>query len=76
MKKEILVLVLFLAALAFAADTLEVFALRVEFQEEKPDNSLTTGTGLFDSDLDAAKSNYSLDPQGRRGEFFLLEKAF
>ena len=76
MKKEILVLVLFLAALAFAADTLEVFALRVEFQEEKPDNSLTTGTGLFDSDLDAAKSNYSLDPQGRRASSSYWKKHF
>jgi hypothetical protein len=51
---------------SFAADTLEVFALRVQFQEEGPDNSLTTGTGVFDSDT-KEKDAYSLDPPGRRG---------
>lgn len=76
MKKEILALFLLWTALAFSADTLEVFALRVEFQEEKPDNSLTTGTGLFDSDSEAAKSNYSLDPQGRRASSSYWKKHF
>ena len=51
---------------SFAADTLEVFALLVQFQEEKTDNSLTTGTGVFDSD-NKEKDAYSLDPPGRRG---------
>jgi hypothetical protein len=27
---------------------LKFFALRIEFKEEKTDNSLTTGTGLFE----------------------------
>ena len=31
------------------------------FKEEKPDNSLTTGTGLFDSDK-TKKGDYKLDP--------------
>ncbi len=52
-----------LASLAHAVDTLEVFVLRVQFKEEKPsDNSLTTGTGLFDSDT----ATYNLDPSGSR----------
>ena len=55
-----------LAPFSFAVDTLEVFALRVQFQEEKNDNSLTTGTGVFDSDK-KEKDAYSLDPPGRRG---------
>jgi len=55
-----------LAPFSFAVDTLEVFALRVQFQEEKTDNSLTTGNGVFDSDK-KEKDAYSLDPPGRRG---------
>ena len=47
-------------------DSVEVVLLKVEFQEETPDNSLTTGTGLFDSDPDTLETNYSLDPQGER----------
>lgn len=59
-------LMFMLASAAFAADTLEVFALMVQFQEEKTDNSLTTGTGVFDSDK-KEKDAYTLDPPGRRG---------
>ena len=58
--------VLVFAPKSFAVDTLQVFALRVQFQEEKNDNSLTTGTGVFDSDK-KEKDAYSLDPPGRRG---------
>ena len=61
-----LFLCLSLAPMSFAVDTLQVFALRVQFQEEKKDNSLTTGTGVFDSDK-KEKDAYSLDPPGRRG---------
>ncbi|MBO4436673.1 MAG: hypothetical protein J5791_07300 [Fibrobacter sp.] len=71
MKFNATLFALFLGVLAFApssfaVDTLEVFALRVQFQEEKTDNSLTTGTGVFDSDK-KEKDAYSLDPPGRRG---------
>lgn len=59
-----LVFGLFSLATSFAADTLQVFAIRVQFKEEKPDNSLTTGTGLFDSDK-TKKGDYKLDPLGR-----------
>lgn len=48
-------------------DTLEIRVLRVEFKEESPDNSLTTGLGSFNTDSDTASANYSLDPQGSRG---------
>lgn len=58
-------LVLFQASFSFAADTLEVFAIRVQFAEEKTDNSLTTGNGTFDSD-EKKKDSYKLDPPGRR----------
>ena len=55
--------VLSLTSLAYAADTLEVFVLRVQFKDESPkNNSLTTGTGLFDSDT----ATYNLDPSGSR----------
>jgi len=47
----------------FAQDTLEVFVLLVDFKEEKPDNSLTTGNGKFNSDT---KATYKLDPSGAR----------
>lgn len=71
MKFNATLFALFLGVLAFApnsfaVDTLEVFALRIQFQEEKNDNSLTTGTGVFDSDK-KEKDAYSLDPPGRRG---------
>ncbi len=55
--------VLGLLSLAQAADTLEVFVLLVDFKQEKPDNSLTTGDGRFNSDT---KVNYKLDPSGMR----------
>ena len=52
-----------LLSFAQAADTLEVFVLLVDFKEERPDNSLTTGNGQFNSDT---KVNYKLDPSGVR----------
>ena len=55
--------VLGLLSLAQAADTLEVFVLLVDFKEEQPDNSLTTGNGKFNSDT---KVTYKLDPSGVR----------
>lgn len=67
-------LFLWLTGFAFATDTLEVFVLRVEFKEEKTDNSLTTGTGLFDSG--ETSENYSLDPSGRRGTIAYWRKHF
>ena len=70
-----LVFGLFSLATTFAADTLQVFAIRVEFAEEKTDNSLTTGTGLFDSDK-AKKDAYSLDPQGVRNSAPYWRKHF
>jgi M6 family metalloprotease-like protein len=45
-------------------DTLEIHLIKVAFQYETTDNSLTTGRGTFDSDADTASANYSLDPQG------------
>ncbi|MCF0224894.1 MAG: hypothetical protein HUK20_11555 [Fibrobacter sp.] len=60
---------------ALAADTLEIFALRVQFAEEKPDNSLTTGNGTFDSDTEN-KSSYKLDPPGHRNSEFYWSKHF
>ena len=54
--------VLSLTSLVHAVDTLEVFVLRVQFKEESPNNSLTTGTGRFDSDT----ATYNLDPSGSR----------
>lgn len=73
--KMIFVYLLVLAATCFAADTLEVFALRVQFAEEKTDNSLTTGNGLFDSDK-AKKSAYKLDPPGYRNSVHYWQKHF
>jgi len=48
----------------FAAERLDIRILRVEFKQEAPNNSLTTGDGTFNSD---AKDNYKLDPTGARG---------
>lgn len=62
----LMVAVLLVAPVAFAVDTLEVFAMRVQFAKESPDNSLTTGLGHFDSDS-THKKDYKLDPTGRRG---------
>lgn len=65
MKLNATVLALFFGvfSLAHAVDTLDVFVLRVQFKKESPDNSLTTGTGVFDSDT----ATYKLDPSGSRG---------
>ena len=59
---RIFALLLGVFSLAHAVDTLEVFVLRVQFKNESPDNSLTTGTGRFDSDT----ATYNLDPSGSR----------
>jgi len=57
-----IVLLLFcLVPQAFAQDTLEVFVLLVDFQQDN--NSLTTGDGRFNSDTKVA---YKLDPSGVR----------
>ncbi len=61
---------------SFAVDTLEIFALRVQFKQESPDNSLTTGTGRFDSDSDTSNANYSLDPSGHRASAAYWQKHF
>ncbi|MCQ2104756.1 MAG: hypothetical protein MJZ26_03085 [Fibrobacter sp.] len=73
--RNIVIYLLLLAAFSFAVDTLEVFAIRVQFAEEKPDNSLTTGTGLFDSDT-KKKESYKLDPTGRRNSVPYWKKHF
>ena len=66
----------FCVSTSFAVDTLEVFALRVQFAEETPDdNSLTTGTGLFNSDT-KHKDAYKLDPTGRRNGVPYWKKHF
>ncbi len=70
MKKFLLPLLVWLSTAAHAVDTLEVYVLRVEFQKESPDNSLTTGNGLFDSDT----TTVSLDPSGRRGSVYYWKK--
>ncbi len=64
-----------LARPSFAVDTLEVFAIRVQFAEETTDNSLTTGNGLFDSDK-KNKDSYKLDPVGRRSSASYWKKHF
>lgn len=43
-------------------DTLEIFALKVEFKRESPDKLITTGNGTFNSD----PSEFKLDPSGAR----------
>lgn len=64
MRKLLFTLLLALCGSVFAADTLEVFVMLVDFKEEKPaDNALTTGTGKFNSDT---KHKYQLDPSGAR----------
>lgn len=60
---------------AFAADTLEVFAFLVEFQQEKTDNSLTTGDGTFGSDKKYSDS-YKLDPVKQRNSASYWKKHF
>ena len=63
-------IVLSLTSLAHAVDTLEVFVLLAQFKEEKPDNSLTTGTGHFGTDT----GTYNLDPAGDRGKIYYWQK--
>ena len=75
MKLNAKIFALFLGVLSFAsfthaADTLEVFVLRVQFKKESPDNSLTTGTGRFGSDT----ATYNLDPSESRGNKYYWEK--
>lgn len=70
-----LVFGLFCLVPSFAVDTLQVYAIRVQFAEEKPDNSLTTGTGLFDSDKEK-KGDYKLDPVGMRNSVPYWKKHF
>jgi len=67
---------LFLLApgMVLAQDTLEIHLVKVEFQYETTDNSLTTGRGTFDSDSDTASANYSLDPQGSRSSAAYWQK--
>ena len=74
MKKWIFIFFALYTSCLFAADTLEVFAFRVQFKEESPDNSLTTGTGLFNSS--ELNENYSLDPNGKRGSVAYWRKHF
>lgn len=76
MKRFFFLLLCALCVSTFAIDTLEVFALRVQFKQESPDNSLTTGTGRFDSDSDTSNANYSLDPSGHRASAAYWQKHF
>ncbi len=64
--KKFLTWLLLAVSLSFATDTLEVFILRVQFAEEDPDNSLTTGNGLFGK-VPMDKNAYSLDPTNKSG---------
>ena len=79
MKLNAKIFALFLGLLygtpSFAVDTLQVFAIRVQFEKEDTDNSLTTGTGWFDSDTEK-KGDYKLDPSGRRNSPHYWEKHF
>ena len=52
-------------------DTLEIFILYTQFKQEIPDNSLTTGLGVFDSD---SNSKFKLNPRGFRQYKFYLSK--
>lgn len=70
MKKFLLPLLIWMVTAAHAVDTLEVYVLRVQFKKEAPDNSLTTGNGLFDSDT----AKFSLDSSGRRGTVYYWKK--
>ena len=72
MKLNATILALFLGvfSLAHAVDTLDVFVLRVQFKKESPNNSLTTGTGRFDSDT----ATYNLDPSENRKSVHYWEK--
>ena len=62
---------------SLAADTLQVFAILVQFAEESPsDNSLTTGTGLFNTDKGKNGNSKQLDPSGRRNNVSYWKKHF
>lgn len=76
MKKLVLsfLMCLFVSS-AFAADTLEVFAFLVEFKQENPDNSLTTGDGTFGSDKKYSDA-YKLDPVKQRNSASYWKKHF
>lgn len=69
----ILLTAVFFAPRSFALDSLEVFILRVQFAEEKPDNSLTTGKGVFGS-VPMNKNAYSLDPPNQGGKASYWQK--
>lgn len=59
---------------SYGADTLEVYAIRVQFARETPnDNSLTTGDGTFGSDKE---HTYRLDPSSMRGSTHYWKKHF
>jgi len=64
----VLLLLLFANIYIFAAESLndirklDIRILRVEFKQEVPNNSLTTGDGTFNSDA----KDYKLDPKGAR----------
>ena len=67
---------LFCSMPLFAVDTLQVYVIRVQFQEEKPDNSLTTGTGLFGTTDRPITGNYNLDPSVDRSNVSYWKKHF
>lgn len=75
LKVFLMMAALFAVPAVFAVDTLEVYAMRVQFALESPDNSLTTGLGHFDSDS-THKKDYKLDPTGRRGTASYWKKHF
>ena len=75
MKLVLAILFCMFTSVAFAADTLEVYAFLVQFKQEKPDNSLTTGDGTFGSDL-KNKEVYSLDPVKMRNSASYWQKHF
>lgn len=78
MFKNLKFLIAFIALVAnfsFALDTLEVYAFLVEFKEETKDNSLTTGTGLFNT-CETKKGDYSLDPCKNRGSHSYWDRHF
>ena len=74
MKKWFFACLFLLSSLGvFAQDTLEVFVLLVDFKQETPDNSLTTGNGKFNSDTKVA---YKLDPSGARANANYWQRHF
>jgi M6 family metalloprotease-like protein len=62
-----------LALISVAMDTLNVLALKVEFQREVPDNPKTTGDGTFDlRDFDQflAEEGHYIDPTPHTSSYF------